>query len=400
MKSNRYSKPLRTAILAAAILALLRSPCRAFDIPPEMDNALLQAMTDLYNMDVEKSEREFQETIQRFPEEPLPHLFYAGGLWWLAAEQFQNPSLRKFLKKKFEKEVSLTIQTAIAKSQRLGSETDEVCFCLGGAYGLSGRWKVLDGHWIKAYKDGKMGYAYLRKALALNPKLYDANLGLGIYDYYTDTLSGFFKKIAASLFLHGDKERGMEELRLASELGHFSSVEAKIFLVDVYGDDERNYSKALGIALDLRERYPSSPLFHYMEIVLRFNIKDDAGSAREAESFIDKIKTSTGTYTAQQMPLPALFLANVQIKRHAPEEAVKTLSEAILSAPDAPTSWLSYCYLRRAQAEDIMGRRDDAVQDYRRVLRFPNYRSSRKEAKLFLKTPCTLEAAVTSMENQ
>jgi tetratricopeptide (TPR) repeat protein len=137
-----------------------------------------------------------------------------------------------------------------------------------------------------------------------------------------------------------------------------------------------------------------------MEIALRFNTGDDNGCAREAQSFIDKIKTSTGTYAAQQMPLPSLFLGNVQIKHRLPEEAVKTLNEAIEAAPDAPSAWLSYCYLRRGQAEDILGRREDAVQDYRRVLRLPNYRNARKTARLFLRTACTFEDAVESMENQ
>ena len=31
---------------------------------------------------------------------------------------------------------------------------------------------------------------YLRQAIDLDPDLYDAYLGLGIYDYFTDTLPG------------------------------------------------------------------------------------------------------------------------------------------------------------------------------------------------------------------
>jgi tetratricopeptide (TPR) repeat protein len=397
--SQRAWKPTVTILMAALTLSL-PSSSRALTVPPDMDKALRQAMTDLYNINVPRSEQEFQETIGRFPGEPLPHLFYAGCLWWLAAEEFQNPTLRESLKNKFDREIAQTIHAAEAKSERLGSENDEICFCLGGAYGLSGRWKVLDGHWLKAYNDGKMGQAYLKKAIALNPQLYDADLGLGIYDYYTDTLSGFFKRIAASLFLRGNKERGLEELRTASLQGHFSAVEAKLFLINVYEKDERDYQKALDIAVELRKNYPESPLFHYMEIFLLFDVGNDDACAQEALSFINKIKAHNETYETKQTPLPSLFLANVQIKKGDLEGAVKTLSEGINAAPDAPAAWLTYCYLRRAQGEDILGRRTEALQDYHQVLGLPPFRGSHKKARPYLKTPCTLEQAVASMKDR
>jgi len=400
MDSNRPARKQTTAILAVMLTLSLSPSLQAFTVPPDMDKALLQAMTDLYNINAPRSEQEFQKTIGRFPEEPLPHLFYAGCLWWLAAEEFQNPALRESLKKKFEKEITETIRAAKAKTERLGSENDEICFCLGGAYGLSGRWKVLDGHWLKAYNDGKMGQAYLRKAVTLNPQLYDADLGLGIYDYYTDTLSGFFKRLAASVFLRGNKERGLEELRTASLQGHFSVVEAKLFLINVYEKDERDYQKALDIALELRKNYPESPLFHYMEIFLLFDVGNDEACAREALSFIDHIKARKGAYETRQIPLPSLFLADVQIKKGDAEGAIKTLSDGIGSGVDAPAAWLTYCYLRRGQAEDILGRRAVALQDYNQVLGFPNFRGSHKKTKPYLKTPCTLEQAVASMKDR
>jgi len=367
-------------------------------IPPEMDQMIQEAMTHLYNVEVKESEEEFQKVIEKFPGEPLPHLFYAGHLWWRAAEQFENPESLKPFREKFEKQFEETVETANKKAEQLGSENDEICFALGGSYGLAGRWMVLDNHWLKAYNYGTKGNDYLKKALELNPELYDANLGLGIYDYYTDTMSGFFKRLASSIFLRGNKERGIQELELASQQGHFSNVEAKLFLINVYERDDRNYQKALDLIVDLRKKYPNSTLFHYTEMFLLFDVGQKEACAQDALDFIDRIKKHEGTYDINQLPLPALFLANVMIEKKDFEGALKTLNEAISSAPNAPPLWLTFCYLRRGEILDLLARRDEAIENYETVLTFPDFRNSHKRAQIHLRKPCTFKQILKSMK--
>ncbi|MBI3287951.1 MAG: hypothetical protein HYZ74_00350, partial [Elusimicrobia bacterium] len=47
---------------------------------------------------------------------------------------------------------------------------------------------MLERSWISAARLGLKGYRYLQRAVEAEPELYDAYLGLGIYEYYADTM--------------------------------------------------------------------------------------------------------------------------------------------------------------------------------------------------------------------
>ena len=125
----------------------------------------------------------------------------------------------------------------------------------GGAEGLKGRWLVTQKVWVKAYFRGKSGNHFLRKAVELDPELYDAYMGLGIYDYFTDTLPGV-QGVLAYLFIHGDKDHGLKELQLAIDKGQRARVEAMVFLTEIYMAEEKTPEKAFPLAEALHKEFP------------------------------------------------------------------------------------------------------------------------------------------------
>src|SRR5262249_21154788 len=131
----------------------------------------------------------------------------------------------------------------------------------GGALGLRGRMEVTQHHWLSAYRFGKRGHADLKKAIALDPRLEDAYLGLGIYDYYADTLKGV-QAVLSAIMMHGDRQRGLAEMKRAMRQGKHSRVEAKLFLMDAYASWEKQPENALAIAQELYQEFPHSPVMH------------------------------------------------------------------------------------------------------------------------------------------
>ena len=83
--------------------------------------------------------------------------------------------------------------------------------------------------------------------MELDPTLYDAYVGLGIYDYFIDTMSGVQAVLAAHL-IHGDKARGLRELQLAIDKSQHARVEAMTFLIEIYNAEEHTPAKALPLA--------------------------------------------------------------------------------------------------------------------------------------------------------
>jgi len=73
----------------------------------------------------------------------------------------------------------------------------------------------------------------------------------------------------------------------------------------------------------------------------------------------------------------------IALKRY--DEAAAWLTTGIEKTGFPEKGWVTYCYLRRAQALDLSGRRAEALADYRTAAARPNFWDSKKYAKAGLK---------------
>ena len=68
----------------------------------------------------------------------------------------------------------------------------------------------------------------LLRCLQLDPQMVDADAGLGLYDYYVDTLSGLAKVLRFFMGIPGGKKQdGIRQLQIAMRQGTFAKVEAR-----------------------------------------------------------------------------------------------------------------------------------------------------------------------------
>ena len=75
---------------------------------------------------------------------------------------------------------------------------------------------------------GVEGRKHLLRCLELDPKMADANLGLGIYNYYVDTLSAMAKVLRFFMGIPGgDKRVGLRQLETAATKGELTQAEAR-----------------------------------------------------------------------------------------------------------------------------------------------------------------------------
>ena len=93
---------------------------------------------------------------------------------------------------------------------------------------------------------------------------YDIFLGAGIYNYYAEVFPERYPSIKPLLLFipPGDKEKGIQQLQTAAEKGKYASIEAKYLLMTLYYRYEKDYQKALSIAIELHDRFSNNMLFH------------------------------------------------------------------------------------------------------------------------------------------
>jgi hypothetical protein len=96
--------------------------------------------------------------------------------------------------------------------------------------------------------------------LAIDPNLKDAYVALGAGHYIVGCLPGVKRAFLWFGGIHGDKEKGMEEMKNAVAQGHYLQPFAKILLALAYRREHQS-KLACPLLASLTEQFPSNPLF-------------------------------------------------------------------------------------------------------------------------------------------
>jgi hypothetical protein len=66
-------------------------------------------------------------------------------------------------------------------------------FYLGGIYGYRGIVRSQENQIVRALWDGRKGYSYLEDAIEANLNNHDAEMGLGMFNYFVSRIPGSFR---------------------------------------------------------------------------------------------------------------------------------------------------------------------------------------------------------------
>jgi len=376
--------PVKDTAPAAADIALPPAVSTSiFSLGPLVDERYDRGIALMYRLEFDKAQEQFQDIIKADTSNPAGYFALAALSWWRYSQNFDVTADFKDLEDEFMKNADAAIKVCDARLDKK-EVLDQTYFFLGSSYGLKGRWYAVQRRWFKAYINGNKGKKYLSKAVKVNPEFYDAYLGLGIYDYFADTLPGVLK-ISALLFVHGDKERGIAEVRLAQQKGRFFSTEASLFLVEILTRHEKDFKSALVEVAGLETKDTTNLFFRLGEILTLIHAQNWQTVLNECDKFLAEYKKTPSPGITQQLSLIYLSAGDAYLALNKPREAAAWFTGGISETAFPKKGWITYCYLRRGQALDMMGKREEALLDYGTVLARDNFWDSQKYAKISIK---------------
>ncbi len=361
----------------------LNASTRPFTLSPGADERYDRGIAYMYRLELGKADEEFREIVKLDPESPAGYFALAALSWWRYSQNFDTQGSFDAIEGEFITNSDKVIELS-EKMVKQGRNLDQAYFFMGSAYGLQGRWFAVQRSWFKAYRRGKKGRKFLKKCVETNPAVYDAYLGLGIFDYYAATLPGALG-LGARLFVGGDRERGIQYVKLAKDKGRFFKVEARFFLVEIYSMHEKDFKAAYAETSELRTMDPTNMLFRLGEIMTHLSAQDWQGVLDECEAFLGAWQVKPQKGLEQQLAMIYLSAGDALLALNRYEEAMGWFTTGIEKTIFPEKGWVTYCYLRRAQALDLLGRRDDALKDYATAAGRPNFWDSKKYAKAGLK---------------
>jgi len=166
---------------------------------------------------------------------------------------------------------------------------------------LASRLYSLRGEYRATARVGVRARENFLKALSLDPSLADAYTGLGLYNYYVDTLSTLARVLRFFMGIPGgSKEEGIRQLYRGIREGQLTPQLARFYLaVNLHNYDQR-YDEALQVISPLVEKYPENPVFQ----LIRGDLYAKAGQKSQAEA----------SYRAASSALPQVPEADCRAK--------------------------------------------------------------------------------------
>jgi tetratricopeptide (TPR) repeat protein len=167
---------------------------------------------------------------------------------------------------------------------------------------------------IPVARAGVEGRQHLLRCLELDPSMADANLGLGLYNYYVDTLSAMAKVLRFFMGIPGgDKRVGLRQLETAATKGELTQTEARFNMAKSLRNYDQDYARAAQAAAPLIAEYPKNGVFLLLigDIEQKLGHKDEA-AARFRAAAAAPSEDAACTARVQQLAGEALATLGVQ----------------------------------------------------------------------------------------
>jgi tetratricopeptide (TPR) repeat protein len=277
-----------SAFFCAAILAAFLAPAaRAgnLTIPPEAQHVL----DTIYSGNPDAAIPLARKIEQAHPDDPLGFLLEGEALWWkryCAACDVKYGFIDSWKHGKDpgdEAYLALTDHVIhLAEAQLAKSDTPRMRVYAGFGYALKARLYSVRGENRNVAHAGVNGRAQMLRALELDPQMADATAGVGIYNYYVDSLPTIVKVLRFFMGIPGgDKQKGVEQMEVGMNQGVLLAVDVRFILARALRQYDEKYEEALNIALPLAARYPQNALFQ----LLLGNLNTELGRKPKAAEY-------------------------------------------------------------------------------------------------------------------
>jgi tetratricopeptide (TPR) repeat protein len=203
------------------------------------------------------------------PDHPIGYLLEAEALWWkiwcTSAEfKYGMTFPRRRAKLPADRHYfELAAKVSSLAEQKIAlHDSAEMQFYAGMGNALAARLYGIRGEGRSTARAGVRAREHFLKSAAMNADLADADFGLGLYNYYIDTLSAAARVLRFFMGIPGgSKKEGIRQLQHAIEDGVLVPPEARFYLAINLHNYDQQYERALAVIGPLVEKYPSNALF-------------------------------------------------------------------------------------------------------------------------------------------
>jgi len=378
----------RIAFLTPAYLILLPALAIAQEAAPQntarQDISVDAGFQHFYNLEYDEALAIFRANAAANPNSPEAFNHIAQTI--LYREMFRtgtletqmvtgnNPFLRRAEMKisaADDKEFLDSLGRAISLAEaRLQQTADDVnaLYAMGVSYGLRSNYHFLvHKAWMEALRDATTARKAHNRVTELDASNVDGRLMQGVYDYVIGSLPPLWKALGFLAGYVGDRNRGIEALRLVAEKGRSNRMDAAVILCAILRREHRP-KETVPYILDLIEKYPRNYLLR-LELVQMYGEFGEKDKALGVISQVDQLKKARASGYDRVPDETILYTrGNLLFWYNDLDRALADIKAVTAKAGTLDLNTGVYAWLRLGQIYDLKGNRKEAVHAYNQTM--------------------------------
>lgn len=347
------------ALWFAVLLLAAAAPAAA--LPREEELELARVVDKFYDLDFDGALASSNEIAAKLPGHPAGPFYRGVSAYqrWIAEGMRSTSTYESFV---------ADHASAEAAAKKLMKESPaEAHYYLGAVLGFRSRAHAGKRQFFRALPDGAAAVKHLKKALARDPSLEDARLGLGMYHYFAARMPAGAKPFAYLLVGEGgDRERGLRELWSVAASSGIARMEARSILANIMSkDDEADWATADRLLVELVARYPRNPVYRLRRAFVATRRGDYDAAVALADPDGRWLKTLHPAVRSQARSWSLYRAAEARVLQGRAAETERWLAE--LDKLPHPRGLKDWILLRQANRLDALGKEKEADALYRRI---------------------------------
>lgn len=369
-------------------------------VPTRVDNDAntRKGFDHFYNLEYDKSLREFETAQQAHPDDPFAvnHTLAAvifKELLRIGALDTEAYAGDTFLTKQAiapadpkvrERVIQLTGQSLALSQAQLDKNPNNVdaLYARGATRALRATYTgIVDKAWFSGLRSAVAARHDEERVLELDPNYVDAKIVVGTHLYIVGSLSWPVKVAASVAGLSGSKQKGLDDLRQAAAGPHMETAnDAKIVLA-LFLRREQKYDEALKVVNGMQTEFPRN----FMMAAEYAHLLNAAGHGQEAVAAYRKVLAGChgNAYSLCRTEVPAYGLGEALRGQRDYAGAAEAYELAATSGHDAELR--QRATLAAGQMYDLLQKRDTALVKYKAVIAENSATNSADLARHYMK---------------
>jgi len=349
------------------------------------DSLIMEGARAFYNYDFDRSIKVLNIARDKYPTHPGVHFIWASAKYYISQARDETIVTYDTLKNSLD-HIDPIYEKLVADFPN--NQGYKLYF--GSSKGLRARSSLGKKEWISVLIQSYTGFKIIKEVANKNPEMVDAQLPIGIVEYYASISNPIIKFLVSIYGLDASKYSALEKISNAAKYSDWAWIEASGVIAFIYLWIENDPGKAILFTNRLNLEFPNNyyyRIIHTESLIKNFRLD-------EAWNQIDLLEKNFKNLTLKQKQWYGPYLdyekSLILFYEKKYNKSFQLIEKAILNYNGELDMVLGNLFLLKGKILDIWKRHEEAKDFYKECIGLANFSYAISESKKYLISPFIL----------